>query len=210
MLALACVASTSGPARAQQGSGLFGTLEFKAASLAAIPQWIELLARIETERARYAACDDDVNACNSQRLLAWRAKVKALEGRVAQAQLDEINRFANEIAPYLTDSDNYGVSDYWATPLEFLQRDGDCEDFAIIKFVSLLELGISNERLRIVVLMDTLRNVPHAVLAVDLDGRHYILDSLFGVVLQDADLPQYVPQYSVNMTTRWAHITMGN
>ena len=55
----------------------------------------------------------------------------------------------NKIArtTYLEDLANYGLPDYWATPLQFLDRDGDCEDYAIAKFVSLRELGFAADEL---------------------------------------------------------------
>ena len=135
-----------------------------------------------------------------------RALLRSLAGQPARAQVEGVNRFMNRL-PYIEDSVNWGVNDYWATPLEFLSRGGDCEDFAIIKFYSLLELGFDNDQMRVVVLEDTLRRLPHAVLAVRIDGTEYILDNNFSVVLTDDRLPQYVPQYSLNLNTRWLHIT---
>ena len=60
--------------------------------------------------------------------------------------------------------------------------------------------------MRIVVVMDVLRNLPHAVLAVQIDGKNYILDSLFDSVMEDSLVSQYTPQYSVSRERRWAHI----
>lgn len=190
----------------QDRFGLFGSLEFRAGELSGIPNWTAAMARIESEQAAYRACDADVGACTSPRMIAWRSKIQALRGRFVLAQLQELNEFVNDLAPYRTDADNYGVSDYWASPAEFLTRAGDCEDYAIIKMVSLLALGFSNDQMRIAVVVDTLRNLPHAVLTVEAEGRTYILDSLFDIVVTHDRITQYVPQYSVNFTTRWAHI----
>jgi hypothetical protein len=44
------------------------------------------------------------------------------------------------------------------------------------------------------------------VLAVYLDDQVYILDNLNTAVLPQDELAQYVPYYSVNETTRWAHV----
>jgi predicted transglutaminase-like cysteine proteinase len=54
----------------------------------------------------------------------------------------ETNRFLNDWR-YKPDDQNYGQRDYWATPLEFLRRSGDCEDYAIAKYVTLRELGFA-------------------------------------------------------------------
>lgn len=56
------------------------------------------------------------------------------------------------------------------------------------------------------VLHDIVRDLPHAVLAVYLDGEIYILDNLTTAVLRQEQVSHYVPYYSVNETTRWAHV----
>ena len=53
--------------------------------------------------------------------MAWLALLRGLEGAPAQEQILAVNRFVNQW-PYRSDSDNYGRSDYWATPLEFFRR----------------------------------------------------------------------------------------
>lgn len=186
--------------------GLFGSVEFRAPDLTAIPQWTAVLDRIDRERAFYAACAAATADCDDPRVLAWQAKIDSLRGQSPHDQLRDLNAFINGIMPYRLDQETFGASDYWASPAEFLRSAGDCEDYAIIKFVSLLELGFTNDQLRIVVVKDTLRDLAHAILAVDLDGETYILDSLFDVVPTHAIVTQYDPQYSVNLTDRWAHI----
>ena len=99
------------------------------------------------------------------------------------------------------------MEDYWATPLEFLDRSGDCEDYAIIKYVSLKALGFPVEKMRIVVVQDVVRNIAHAVLAVYIDDDILIMDSLVEGILSQKFVTSYSPRYSVNEKTRWAHIT---
>jgi predicted transglutaminase-like cysteine proteinase len=101
---------------------------------------------------------------------------------------------------------NYGADDYWASPLEFLRNSGDCEDYAIIAYVTLKTLGFDIDSLRFVVLHDKVRDEAHAVLAVYLDDKIYTMDSLVDGVLTQDRFQSYVPQYSVNETTLWAHI----
>ncbi len=62
-------------------------------------------------------------------------------------KLSHINSFYNKILP-VNDSTKYNVDDHWATPKEFLiQGRGDCEDYAIAKYFTLLEVGIPKEKL---------------------------------------------------------------
>ena len=186
--------------------GLFGTREFRAASLAALPQWRGVLERVEAERPRWRECALDPARCPGRGAAAWRALLKSLDGAPLIEQLHAVNRFANQYR-YKPDEQNWGKSDHWATPLEFLARSGDCEDYAIFKYLSLRELGVPADRLRLVVLKDTLRDLAHAVLAVrDDDGQIWILDNVTNAVLRHDRLGHYVPYYSVNEEARWAHL----
>lgn len=188
--------------------GLFGTREFRASSLAALPQWRGVLERVEAERQRWRECALDPERCPGRGMAAWRALLKSLEGAPLIEQLYAINRFANQYR-YKPDDRNWGRSDYWATPLEFLARSGDCEDYAIFKYLSLRELGVPASRLRLVVLKDTLRDLAHAVLAVWDDDQIWILDNVTNAVLRHDRLGHYVPYYSVNEEARWAHVSGG-
>ena len=78
---------------------------------------------------------------------------RSLAGKDRKTQLAAVNEFMNR-ASYIEDLPNWGVPDYWATPLQFLTKDGDCEDYAIAKFVSLRTLGFTNDELRIAVVDD--------------------------------------------------------
>lgn len=195
-----------GSAQAQKAPPrLFGSIEFIGGSLAALPQWTRVLDKISRETAVYEACNRDINKCPSPAVAAWQAHIRGLEGLSRRRQFAELNRFLNRFT-YRLDMENFGFEDYWATPLEFLTRSGDCEDYAIIKYVSLKALGFPVDKMRIVVVQDVLRNLAHAVLAVYIDNDILIMDSLFAGVLSHKLVTFYSPQYSVNEKTRWAHI----
>ena len=107
--------------------------------------------------------------------------------------------------PYITDIRNYGVDDYWATPKQFLYRDGDCEDYAIAKYMSLRALGFTPEELRVVVLQDLNLRIAHAVLVVYLDQQGLILDNQIKRVVDQEKIHHYSPYYSINETAWWLH-----
>lgn len=76
----------------------------------------------------------------------------------------KVNDFFNKVS-YASDKDNYGVIDYWATPFEFLSRnEGDCEDYAIAKYLLLKHLGINSNKMYL-----TYVNV------IDYDASHMVL-----------------------------------
>jgi len=184
---------------------LFGTTEFRASSLAALPQWQRTLRQIEAERSVYRACADPDGDCPSRGALAWRKMIRQQAGRPRLDQIATVNRFLNDWR-YRDDSKNYGRRDYWASPLEFFRRSGDCEDYAIAKYVTLREMGFPAEDLRLVVVQDVERDLAHAVLAVYEGEQVYILDNLTRAIVPQEQLTQYVPYYSINENTRWAHV----
>ena len=193
------------PSAAATPPPLFGTSEFRGESLDALPKWQRVLSRIDREQATYQACARGSQACPSRAAVAWQSVVRSQMGRPPIEQLQAVNRFLNDWR-YKADEQNYGRRDYWATPLEFLRYSGDCEDYAIAKYVTLRQLGFTPEQLRVVVVRDALRDIAHAVLAVYLDGEVYILDNLTKAVLPQERIGHYVPYYSINETTRWAHV----
>lgn len=191
---------------AASNKGLMGTLEFRVDDIDALPKWKNVLKRLEAEQNLFDECDETPSRCISHGLQSWRMFVANANDLTFEAKLQKVNDFINEW-PYIEDIQNWVKSDYWATPTEFLDKSGDCEDYAIIKYVTLKELGLNPSQMRIVVVRDDVRQLYHAVLVVyDNNNQPHVLDSLYDAVLLDEDVLQYTPQYSVNETTRWVHI----
>jgi len=81
------------------------------------------------------------------RFVALNKVLKKLEKVDTKTKLEKVNDFFNAVK-YVEDIDIYGVTDYWATPFEFLAHDkGDCEDFVIAKYFALEHLGIPANKL---------------------------------------------------------------
>jgi predicted transglutaminase-like cysteine proteinase len=135
----------------------------------------------------------------------WQNLIDRLRGAEATRQLYEVNRAVNRVR-YRDDQDNWGRPDYWAAPSEFFARGGDCEDFAIAKYLALRALGHGLEGLRLLVLTDTKRAIAHAVLTVALDGRELVLDNVRGAILPLGNLPHYRIHYSLNERSVVKHL----
>jgi hypothetical protein len=75
-----------------------------------------------------------------------------------------------------------GGSESLETPIDFLQHAGDCEDFAITKYMTRRSLGVAAESMRVAVVTDSQLSVAHAVLMVASEGQYYVLDNLTSVV----------------------------
>lgn len=209
VLLLATVSAVGSAASAAQSSiaqgqdSFFQTREFRRDNLAPFPKWTSALERYFEERGRTEGQCTDMrfNKCHWD---AWKALLDSLRGQPPLRQVRAVNDFMNE-RPYITDPINWGVEDYWASPGQFLSRDGDCEDYAIAKYLSLRWLGWPAEALRVVVLQDLNLRIPHAVLLVSFGDRHLILDNQIPQVVDQSAIRHYKPIYSVNETAWWLH-----
>ncbi|WP_373073971.1 transglutaminase-like cysteine peptidase [Sulfurimonas sp.] len=80
-------------------------------------------------------------------------------------QLAKVNSYLNQLLSK-TDSNNNKTTDYWETPKEFLKIGyGDCEDYAIIKYYTLLKLGFKKSRLYMTIVYDKFSKSYHMVLS---------------------------------------------
>jgi predicted transglutaminase-like cysteine proteinase len=184
-----------------KGVQLFGTMEFKT-SLKALPQWNRVLS-VADDQARLLSQCSGADCPPAAR--GWQKALRQSKGQPPLSQLKVVNSYFNQW-PYRLDLERFGVNDYWAAPEEFLTLSGDCEDYSIVKYFALKQLGFDSRDMRIVVVKDRIRNVGHAVLAVYLDHTAYILDNLSNLVLPHETYSHYLPQYSVNEAQGWAHI----
>jgi predicted transglutaminase-like cysteine proteinase len=142
------------------------------------------------------------NPCAHQE---WQAIVASLRSKDLMTQLRETNLRMNA-KRYIADDGNWGLADYWATPFEFLRKGGgDCEDYAIAKYMMLREVGVSTDDMRIVVVKDLNRGADHAVLAVYIDGTPYVLDNRDSDVAPANSFHSYQPVYSINEHGWWLH-----
>ncbi len=182
---------------------LFGTTEVRSANLAAFPKWTGLLERYFGELDVPAGDCEDANF-NQCHLKYWGRFLDNLRDVDPMVQLGRIHSYMNE-APYITDPHNWNMPDYWATPKQFFDRDGDCEDYAIAKFTSLRALGWDNDHMRIVVLKDLNLGIAHAVLVVYFEGVAWVLDNQIEQLITADNIHHYRPLFSLNEESWWLH-----
>jgi predicted transglutaminase-like cysteine proteinase len=195
--AAAIVVAVAGHAPAAQAAvtypALFGTSEARSANIALFPKWQGTLDRYFSEREVTPGDLSD-----------WQAFLDGQAGRDPLAQLEAVNREMNRHR-YIQDPPNWGVPDYWATPLQFFRKNGDCEDYAIAKFMSLRALGWPNDALRIAVVRDLNLQLMHAVLIVYHEGRALVLDNQVEQVMPAERVRHYAPVFSLNEESWWLH-----
>lgn len=96
---------------------------------------------------------------------AYNTKLRELQSSSNAVKLQEINNFFNDV-PYVEDITAWSKKDYWATPLEFLGKDkGDCEDYVIAKYFSLVDLGVESKKLYFAYVKSTKFTRSHMVLS---------------------------------------------
>jgi predicted transglutaminase-like cysteine proteinase len=114
-------------------------------------------------------------------------------------QLRLVNSYYNN-KPYEDDAKLFGVEDRWQYAEEFVRRGGDCEDFVVAKYRTLVAAGFPERDLRIVLLEDRVTRTDHAVLAAKVGPHLYILDNQRVQMKPDTYVTTYRPLYAFN---RW-------
>jgi predicted transglutaminase-like cysteine proteinase len=182
---------------------LFGYTESLRSNLNLFPQWLSVLERHMKEMTKEGQCDARLfNRCHMREWLSYLQSIRHIS---ADEQIRMVNGYANK-KEYILDIENYGLDDYWATPKQFLQNNGDCEDFAIIKMISLKQLGFDVNKMRVVVVQDTNQKIAHAVMSIDRRNDILILDNQIEEVISHRNIFHYVPVYSVNENNWWMHL----
>jgi predicted transglutaminase-like cysteine proteinase len=144
-------------------------------------------------------------------VLALRQSLALVKKAGESEQLRAVNDFYNNHIQFRDDVDIWGQVDYWASPLESLQKGaGDCEDFAIAKYFTLIAMGIPHKRMRLVYVRAQLGGisgypVPHMVLAyyATPDADPLVLDNLVKQVLPASSRPDLTPVFSFNADAIW-------
>lgn len=77
----------------------------------------------------------------------------------------------------------------------FTTRRGSCMEFAIAKYIALLQSEWPSNDIRLVLAWPDGGSEPHMVLAARYEGGWYILDNLRSAILSDIKLENYVPLF---------------
>ncbi|MEM9469128.1 MAG: transglutaminase-like cysteine peptidase [Pseudomonadota bacterium] len=174
---------------------LFGSTEKKSKSLKAFTKWTSMFDRFDVA-LRQSSGQKEVDQL--------KAELATLKGLPLNKMVTRVNDMMNA-KRYVEDRTNYGKTDYWATPIEFLRRGGDCEDFAIAKYTALRMLGVPENRMRIAIVQDQKKNIPHAILIVYTDQGAMVLDNQIKRTVSVNSVKHYKPIFSINQNAWWLH-----
>ena len=164
---------------------------------------------ISISEKQLAVIEAKYTAVGRKRVSDWVQLISSNQGKSVQEKLALVNDYFNQNTLWVSDYDHYGVADYWATPLEMLASGGgDCEDYAIGKYFTLLALKVPMDTLKITYVkaqnVDPV-NRSHMVLTYYATpaAMPLVLDNLNTEIKPASERPDLSPVYSFNGQGLW-------
>jgi predicted transglutaminase-like cysteine proteinase len=175
----------------------FGMFAFRAPEGVLWTKWRGVAADIAKDAETIAQCRASGAPCSpaATRFIAVIDEARTHDGR---SRLETVNRAVNDAIRYTSDMEQHGVADLWSAPLaSFASGRGDCEDYAIAKYVALRESGVAAEDMRVLLVRDMAVREDHAVLAVRHEGRWMVLDNRRMALSEDNEVRNLMPLFAV-------------
>ena len=141
-----------------------------------------------------------------QRFVDWQQLMVTGKTLPEQDKLQHVNDFFNRHIGFSSDLVVWLKNDYWATPVELLAKGaGDCEDFSIAKYFTLIETGVDESKLRITYVKALQLNLPHMVLTYfeSPQAVPLVLDNLMPNIRSATERSDLLPVYSFNGSSLW-------
>jgi predicted transglutaminase-like cysteine proteinase len=208
---LASVDPTATPDAAGRGTDIgkdvsgeepFGLFTFVAPDSLVWFKWRKVAADIRAAEPALLSCLANETACSpaAARFAAIVKEARQHEGRV---RLNFVNQRVNNAIRYTSDMTQWSTPDEWSAPLaagkgSFDTGLGDCEDYAIAKYVALRAAGIPAKQLRVLLVRDNIARLDHAVLAANEDGHWYVLDNRWTAAVEDSDVRRFTPLFALD------------
>jgi predicted transglutaminase-like cysteine proteinase len=142
----------------------------------------------------------------------WQTQIETMQSLPDEEKLAQANHFFNSRIRWTNDTQAWGEEEYWATPLELMGRGmGDCEDFAIAKYLTLVLAGVDVDKLRITYVKARIagngnaKNTAHMVLAYypSATEEPVILDNLITDIRPASMRTDLTPVYGFNSKGIW-------
>lgn len=173
----------------------FGLAVTPVSSGEILAKWDGVENKIRADADILEHCDNDPQHCPKAAQL-FRDIVAQGRAHSGLARLGVINRAVNLAIEPMSDMAQWGVPDRWSDPLEtFTTGRGDCEDYAIAKYVALAAAGVPAADVKLVIVRNTAADEDHAVVAVRNDGDWIILDNRWLTMVKDAEMAKAEPLF---------------
>jgi predicted transglutaminase-like cysteine proteinase len=176
----------------------FGLFTFRAPEGLLWAKWRKVQVDITAEAPVLARCGAKPERCTPA-AARFNAIVAGAKTRIGRARIQFVNEKINDAIRYASDMTQHGVPDLWSAPLDTLTTGlGDCEDYAIAKYVALRNAGVADSDLHLLLVRDKAVHMDHAVLAARDSGHWLILDNRWTRLVEDTDLRQFVALFALD------------
>ena len=167
---------------------------------------LTVTANLEISEALLLHIHNKYGVVAEQRVIQWQRLMQTAKDLPDREKLERVNDFFNQNVDFVDDLIHWSVDDYWATPIEFLATGaGDCEDYSIAKYFTLLELGVEEKKMRITYVKAYQLNQAHMVLTYFATPKAVplVLDNLIPVIKPATQRTDLLPVYSFNGSGLW-------
>jgi predicted transglutaminase-like cysteine proteinase len=180
----------------------FGLFTFVAPDSIVWFKWRKVADNIRAQEPALLRCLADATQC-SPAAARFATIVKEAHEHEGRVRLNFVNQRVNNAIRYTSDMTQWATADEWSAPLaggkgSFETGLGDCEDYAIAKYVALRAAGVPAKQLRVLLVRDNIARLDHAVLAVNDDGHWYVLDNRWTAAIEDTDVRRFTPLFALD------------
>lgn len=188
-----------------------GRRAITAAAMALVLSCALVLANVDLDRMERLALSR-YGPNTAETVARWRSLISDISTLDDAEKVERVNSFFNRLVRWRTDMEVWGQNDYWATPLETMaRREGDCEDFSIAKYMTLLLAGVEVGKMRITYVKAQIggpysnATEAHMVLAYypTPSADPLILDNMIDEVRPASRRPDLTPVFGFNSQGLW-------
>jgi len=177
-----------------------------SALVGSFPAWsLQDEQTLQLTPTQYQQIEKFYGKAASDRVKTWMLMLKNTKNLPEDMKLSKVNQFFNRLQ-FISDEEHWNKEDYWATPLEMLiTNGGDCEDFSVAKYFSLLQLNVDMSKLRLTYVKALKLNQAHMVLSYFAEGQEQplVLDNLIDGIEPASKRTDLEPLYSFNGEDLW-------
>jgi predicted transglutaminase-like cysteine proteinase len=189
---------------AQAGQAFSGYAEIALRTGPNFPKWQLVRERLNIEAEAVGRCLGE-QPCGSPVAEELADELRDLASEPALEQAKAVHWLVNT-RPYREDQQQFGRSDVWQTPFSFWRQGGDCEDFAIAKYMALRALGFADSQLRLTILSGEAGRDVHAVLLIEVGEEWYVADNLLYSLRRLSRYDNWKPIFSVSEAGAWRYV----
>ncbi|OYU48727.1 MAG: hypothetical protein CFE31_09810 [Rhizobiales bacterium PAR1] len=170
---------------------LLGAVPFAVPGGDLASKWRGAMVRWTKDEIAIRGCEN--GGCKHPGARTWLRIRQEARLRHGLDTLSFVHASLNRAIRYASDLEAFGITDYWASPLEVVEKAGDCEDYAIAKYLMLRSIGLDAADMKLVALREAGSYEYHAILGVRSEGEWLFLDNRRATLTREADYADALP-----------------